>query len=99
MAFRIIWSDAANSDLKGIVKYIRKEWSDASAEKFVSIIFQKVETLLDYPHRGIISPKSSRFRKLKIDKHNFVIYEISNDDIMIHSVLSYKMDHISDQRF
>ena len=99
MAFRIVWSNAANQDIRSITKRIKLNWSQKSAEKFQFVLFKKVDTLLPNPERGRASQKAPQYRLLKIDKHNFLIYEIVEDEIHIHNVLPYKMDHSADFRF
>ena len=72
MAFKIIWSETANEDLKGIIDYLLEHWPLKSAEKFKTILLGKLETLKDNPERGRKSTKTDSIRILKIDKHNFV---------------------------
>lgn len=45
MAFEIIWSAEADNDFREIVFYIKENWSQAIAEKFVQRTFNKLERL------------------------------------------------------
>jgi hypothetical protein len=66
-----------------------------SAEKFHFELFKLLETLKKYPERGRTSQKSNEIRILNADDHNFILYEVIENEIHIHNVLPYNMDHSS----
>lgn len=49
MAFEIIWSAEAENDFKNIVLYLKENWSILSSEKFVSVVYAKIEKLAGMP--------------------------------------------------
>ena len=101
MGYRISWSSQAKSEAKAIFKYLKIHWSHRSAKRFRSTLAQLTNSLSNHPHRGRPSELGSSIRLLKIDHHNFLVYELreTENEIMILNVLPYRMDHSVDQRF
>lgn len=56
MAFQIIWSPSARWDLVDLKDYISWDRPEA-AKRFVSLLFEEVEHLADFPSAGRIVPE------------------------------------------
>ena len=45
MAYQIIWTAEADNDLFKTVEYLKENWSQISAEKFIRQVLNRVEKL------------------------------------------------------
>ena len=86
MAWRIVWSRLALSDLRDLVRYIAKDDRNV-AKRFGDLIVSKVESLQSFPRIGRIIPeyREDRLREIIIAPYREV-YEIA-DESMTLSIL------------
>lgn len=86
MAFRVVWSELALSDLRGLVRYIARDDRDV-AKRFGSLIVTKAESLQAFPRIGRIVPeyREEHLRELIVAPYR-IVYEI-DDSAMMLSVL------------
>ena len=63
---------AAESDLRGIVRYTRKQWGDAQVRRYIATLEQGIASLAD--GRGLFKDMSSLFPALRMEryKHHYV---------------------------
>lgn len=94
---KIIWSPLAVSRLEEISDYISSD-NIAAAEKLVETIFNKVETLANYPERGRGVPEVRRNEISEIfEKEYRIIYRIEKNRISILTIRNFKQTlHNSD---
>lgn len=88
----VTWSEPARDDLKQIHDYIGRE-SAYYAEKVISTIIRKSEALNEFPQMGRIVPEimDDSFRELLVYSYR-LIYEASDDNVIIHAVIHGKRD-------
>ena len=86
MAWRIVWSRLALSDLRDLVRYIAKDDRDV-AKRFGDLIVTKVESLQSFPRIGRMVPeyREDRLREIIIAPYR-IVYEI-DDQSMTLSIL------------
>ncbi len=81
---KIIWTEPALSDLKGVAEYIALDKVDA-AKRFVNNVFSIVDRLEKFPNSGRKPPelKRSRYKEVianpcrifyRFDKNNDIVY-------------------------
>ena len=92
MAYRIIIQKRFNKKSSEVAKWIEKEWSKNSADKFVKALYQKIESLRQSPFSGAVSARKPNYRKLVISKHNKVYYRIKAKTIYIVDLIESRMD-------
>jgi len=92
MAYKIILRKRFIVRSEQVANWIEKEWSKASADKFVSILYKKIESLRQTPFAGIVSSKKPDYRKLIISKHNKIYYRVKGKTIYIVSLIESRQD-------
>ncbi|KPW69764.1 hypothetical protein ALP82_200041 [Pseudomonas savastanoi pv. fraxini] len=58
---------AAESDLRGIVRYTRKQWGDAQVRRYIATLEQGIANLAD--GRGVFKDMSALFPALRMGRH------------------------------
>lgn len=83
MAFRIIWSETALTDLQDLVRYIARDDRQV-AKRFGDLIVTKVESLQTFPRVGRIVPeyRVECLREIIVSPYR-IVYEIDDDDMKI----------------
>jgi addiction module RelE/StbE family toxin len=92
MAKEIIWTKNALDDLKDIVDYLKQEWSQKSAEKFIDKCFTKIKILSHYPLIGLPSKKITNARRILISKQQSLYYRIDEDKIFLLDFFDLRQD-------
>ena len=89
------WSNPSKQDLKQIYGFIAKD-STYYAQKVVSAIVEKSDTLNTFPYMGRIVPERNeeRIREILIYSYR-MIYQITRDNIEILALLHSKKDFAS----
>ena len=87
MAFRIVWTDHAWTDLEQVANYIA-QGSNAYASGFVRQIIARADTLELFPYAGAIVPEIDRddIRETFIKKYR-MIYQVVPDEVRILAVV------------
>ncbi len=83
MAYTIVWTDNAREDLQQIVSYLKTNWSDTVAEKFVETALHKVSLLETQPFIGTASEKEKTVRKLLISKQITLFYKVAEPNVIL----------------
>ncbi len=92
MGSKVIWSAKAEKDLAKLLEYLAEHFGKAYASKYLSKLLVRTENLLLQPTRGIPTGKRKNLRRLVLDKHNFLIYSISDQGIIIKNIMPYKQN-------
>jgi len=84
MAFKIIWSQTAVEDLKGIVQYIALDDPDAAA-KLADRIMQRIEAAskLPFSNRAVPERDEESIREAILKPYR-LIYQVDADRCVIH---------------
>lgn len=70
MAYEIIWSINALNNYDNIIHYLKANWSLSVAEKFSTILDNKLATLSSQPFIGAASTTQIDVRSILITKYN-----------------------------
>jgi len=81
-------SETAFLDLENIESYIA-EYSPTVAQKFIQLIFERIEQLYDYPESGKVVDefRNTKIRELILKKYRIIYEIISLDEIVILRVI------------
>jgi plasmid stabilization system protein ParE len=93
--YEVLWSNAAERDLVGIMEYIAAD-SPANASGIFGKIKRKASTLYSFPQRGRIVPELrdqgiSQYRELVIPPWR-MIYRISEKAVYVVTVLDSRQN-------
>ena len=92
MAYEIEWTDNAGQDLEKIIKYLNKEWSQESAQKFVDKLNSILELLTNSPYIGMKSNKREEVRQILITRHNKLFYQLIGNKILLLDFFDTRQD-------
>ena len=70
----ILWTNSAKISFQKIIDWLRQEWSDKEADKFIHRTEQMLSVLKRHPEMCRTSPKIKNVRIGILDKHTQIIY-------------------------
>lgn len=73
--FEIKWSTLAEITLDNEIDFILRKWNLVEADKFVSLVYDHLESLTKNPEIGIYNPKYDSF-SIVISKQTTLYYRI-----------------------
>ena len=89
---QIIWSEFAIDDLHQIADYISID-SETRAKNFVNKLFESTDQLIDFPNSGRVIPEfADKFKRELINGNYRIMYEKTNETIMILAIVHSSMD-------
>ncbi len=86
MACQVIISDEVFSALNAVVLYPENRWSKKEAINFLTIFYEKVDTIAKNPSVGRKTIKNPAIRKILITKHNMLYYEVTGKQLALLSI-------------
>ena len=100
MAYKLIVSINANENIENIIDYVARRLSNPEA---VKAILDDIETAYDklekaaeiYSYSSDLYLARKGYRKLLLDKHNYVIlYQVVGDEVHIGGIFHTRENHI-----
>jgi hypothetical protein len=61
------------------------------AERCIAGYLRSIESLAKHPTKGTITIKRENIRRLKLDRHNFVLYGVVGEGIEVKNILPYRL--------
>jgi plasmid stabilization system protein ParE len=92
MDYQLIWTQEALDDLDAIIVYWTDIVSSARADKFVAMIYKKLDLLVSMPFIGVKSRKREMVRRLIIDKRYSLAYIVIVDEIYLLRLFDNRQD-------
>lgn len=89
---QIVWNKKAQIKFDNIVEYLKNEWSERIAEKFVKITSQYLFLLSKFPNIGRRSSKKPTVRLLNITRHNQMFYRVAGNKVIILTFFDLRQD-------
>jgi len=83
MAYQIIYKKRFTQKLFNLLDYLKKEWKEPAAEKFLQRFQSRMNTLSEQPFIGAPSTVVKEVRSILITRHNRVYYRIKGEIIEI----------------
>lgn len=87
----ILWTNSGKRSFHNIIEYLRKEWSEAEVEKFLTRVDDFIITLKKYPEMCRPSLKRKNVRIGILDKHTQIIYHFTPGKSQIKILLFWGM--------
>ena len=86
---KIFWSPLAVDRLEDIYEYISKE-NTSAAQKIINKIFERVESLSEYPERGRKVPEANRKDIREVFEAEYrIIYSVESKRIFILTIRNF----------
>lgn len=86
MAYQIIWTSKSETDFVAIIQYLRENWSQQSAEKFIAHAYKQLAKLIAKP------TSQQAVYIFKLDRKNALFFTVDNKHVLLLSIYSYKKD-------
>ena len=86
MEEKIRWRKKARQRLQEIYEFLLEHWGERVADNFLSTVDRDLELLLLFPDLGITSIDEPRVRQFLITKHNWLIYTVKGDTIIVVNI-------------
>lgn len=83
MAYEIIYKERFTQKLFKLLDYLKREWSERVADKFINELLERLKTLSTQPFIGAPSTKIKSVRSILITKHNRIYYRIKDNQIEV----------------
>lgn len=93
MKRKIFWSEEAENILTDITEYLKDEWSEKSANKFLDSVETKTSLLSDYPEMCETSPSKKDLRRCVITKQVSLLYSFNKQEVNIHTVIDNRQQN------
>jgi toxin YoeB len=91
MAKRIIWSHRAQTDRKEILEYWKNRTKSTTYSRKLDLLFREALSIIqDYPQLG--KPTDDLKARIKIIRDYFLIYEETEDSIILLSIWDNRQD-------
>lgn len=91
-SYKLIWSDEALINLKGIIDYLKHRWTKREIKKFAQLLDHKLKLIENNPYLFPESDKLSGMRKSVLSRQTTIYYEIINYEIHIITLFDNRQD-------
>lgn len=81
--YKLVWSDEAIKNLKGIIGYLENNWTQKEIKKFVKLLDKQLALITNNPFLFAQSGHSKEIRKSVLSKQTTIYYRIDANDIRI----------------
>ena len=81
--YKLIWSDEALNNLKGIIDYLENRWTNREIKKFAQLLDKQFKLIKNNPFLFAESDKSNGLRKSVLSRQTTIYYRIIDYEIRI----------------
>ena len=81
--YKLIWSDEALNNLKGIINYLENKWTKREIKKFSQLLDKQLKLIERNPYLFAKTDKSGGLRKSVLSKQTTIYYRVVNYEIRI----------------
>lgn len=86
MALKIVWTSQAKIGLEKVLNYLEKEWTTKEILKLEDNLQYFLNLIQRHPELFPSSTKSKDLRKGLIDKNNYIIYRLHDQENLIEII-------------
>lgn len=87
MVKKVIFSPRAIKNTKEIIQYLKKEWSDKSADRFIDLLREKISIIKEYPSSYNSLDGRENIRRCVITKQITLYYKVGKNKIEVSRCL------------
>ena len=81
--YKLIWSDEALKNLKGIIDYLEKNWTNREIKQFAQLLDHQIDLISDNPLLFPTSDVPEGSRRAVISKQVSIYYRILKQEVQI----------------
>lgn len=90
---RVDWTPEAVVQLEKIHRFVREQWSDRIADRFLDLVMEFEDLVLRFPNGFQASPMHPSLRMGVIHRNVKAIYRVDPDRIVIITLLDTRADN------
>lgn len=87
MVEKVVWLKKARNSFNDIVSYLRSDWTYEIAVEFHIRTYLVIDIIREFPEIGSLSKQRSVLRKFLITKHNYIIYRVYKNKLIIVDIV------------
>ena len=92
MVKRVIWTQTAIRHYRDIIFYYKNNDAQQSAVKFETVVFKKIERLMEHPFIGRPTRKFKTVRLIKVDDNRQMTYRVKGNTLFITNFWDTRRD-------
>jgi plasmid stabilization system protein ParE len=81
--YKIIWTEEALSNLKSVIFYLEKHWSEREIKKFSLLLDRYLDLIKSNPFLFVEYSSDKKIRKSVLTKQISIFYRVVDNDIQI----------------
>ena len=81
--YKLVWSEEALRNLKGIIEYLEKRWTNREIKKFAQLLDKQLELIRENPFLFATSEKSNELRRSVLSRQTTLYYRIKDCEVQI----------------
>lgn len=86
----VAWTKRAHLQLRKVAVYLVDEYGENFANEWLDKLEAKLVRLLKHPLSGMEVASQRGTRRMKIDKHHYLLYKTRSEGIVVRDILPYK---------
>ncbi|MCD6565532.1 MAG: type II toxin-antitoxin system RelE/ParE family toxin [Bacteroidales bacterium] len=90
--YKLIWSDEALFNLKGIIDYLENRWTKREIKRFALLLDRQLKLINDNPFLFAESDKSNGLRKSVLSRQTTIYYRIVDNEIHIMTLFDNRQN-------
>jgi plasmid stabilization system protein ParE len=90
----VIWTSKASSKFEEVLEYLLKNWTNKDAQRLIQQTNSTIKKIQKNPSIFKLSAIYNYLRKAKVTKHNSIIYQIDETEIIIIDYLDNRSNHM-----
>jgi plasmid stabilization system protein ParE len=83
MDYEIEWTNDFEEQFKGVIKYLKNEWSEKAALEFSETFLSLLTLINTHPYISIESAKYKGVRRILVTKQNVLYYRVEGNTIYL----------------
>ena len=81
--YKLIWSDEALNNLRGIIDYFENRWTERQIKKFAQLLDKQLKLIEDNPYLFSQTVISDGLRKAVLSSQTTIYYRITDNEVRI----------------
>ncbi len=87
MAYRVIWSDEVQEQIRDIQSYLLTAFGDAAADRFSDRLRKVSDLLEEMPRVGEQHPLFTAVREFPVQGHHLLAYTVVKQDVIVLNLI------------
>ena len=91
--YKLLWSDRAHEDLKGIIDYLSRNWTQKEIKKFAARLEKRLGIITMNPSLYPSTKKKKNVRRSVLTKQTIIYYQVTEDAITVLTLFHARRNH------